>query len=280
MVRLFAFVTVSMLVTGAPAHGATLNGVEFDLKWRTGRAAPATAAQADLRAIPDEAAWAPTSTDGPRHDFLALATSNATSIAVAVTGVPQARVDLELEALAGHRSFDAISAQHPNLGWNLSGTGNVLGVGTTGTFGIRLARDWRVNSFISLDYNHIDTARFVNPASPHPYSGNNADTGFTGSLGAAVSHRLGAGRRIRALAYGALVAATSNGIEPQEFGSVGARLAHAIGDTGLKAMWEEFGLGFDYRVAPHVRLNGAVLQTLDRRDGEAMAAKIGLQIVL
>jgi hypothetical protein len=29
-----------------------------------------------------------------------------------------------------------------------------------------------------------------------------------------------------------------------------------------------------------VRLNGAVLQTLDRRDGEAMAAKIGLQIVL
>lgn len=280
MFRWLAFTAATAVVAGVPAHGATLNGVKFDLKWRTAQAVSATTPQVDLRATLDGGNWAPVSNDGPRHDFLALAASDATSIAVALTGLPQARVDLELQALAGHRSFDAISEQRPTVGWNLSGTGNVLGVGTTGTFGIRLARDWRVTSFISLDYNHIDTARFVNPASPHPFSSNNADTGFTGSLGAAVSHRLGAGRRIRALAYGALVAATSNGVEPQEFGSVGARLAHALGDTGLKATWEEVGIGFDYRMAPRVRLNGAVLQTLDRRYGEAMAAKIGLQIVL
>ena len=45
-------------------------------------------------------------------------------------------------------------------------------------------------------------------------------------------------------------------------------------------MWEEVGMGLDYRLTPRARLNGAVVQTLDRRDGEATAAKFGLRVAL
>jgi len=214
------------------------------------------------------------------HQFLALAASDATSIAVALSGQPQERVTLELQVLGGHRSFDTMSSLQAPLGWKLSGNGNVLGVGTTGSYGVRLSSTTWLTPFVALDYNRIDSARFVNLGSPRPFTGNNADTGFTGTLGTVVSHRFGAERKLRAIAFGAIVAGTSSGARPQEYGSVGARLAHTIGDSDVDASWGEAGVGVSYGLTPNARLNGVLLQTISRRDGEAVAAKLGLQVVL
>jgi hypothetical protein len=268
-------------IAGAPALCATVSNVKFDLRNSAMRADSAREPVADLRAVFfDGDDWAPIVVNPIRGDSLPLASSYATSRALAVTGQPQARVDLEFEALAGHRSFATMSTRRSVLGWKVTNNGNVLGVGTTGTYGIRLARAWRFTPFVSLDYNHVDSARYVDAANPRPYTGNNADTGFTGSMGATVSHRFGTERRFRAIAYGAMIAATDSAAQPREFGSVGARLVHAIGNSAVEAMWEEVGMGLDYRLTPRARLSGAVVQTMDRRDGEATAAKVGLRIAM
>lgn len=266
---------------GEPVLGATVSNVKFDLKSSAMRADAGRGPTADLRAVFfDGDDWGPMVVEPIRRDTLPLASSYATSDAIAVTGRPQARVELELHALAGHRSFATMSMRRSVLGWKVTNSGNVLGVGTTGTYGIRLARAWRFTPFVSLDYNHIDSARYVDAANPRPYTGNNADTGFTGSIGATVSHRFGAERRFRAIAYGAMIAATDSAAAPREFGSVGARLVHAIGNSAIDAMWEEVGMGIDYRLTPRARLNGAVVQTIDRGDGEATAAKFGIRLAL
>ena len=95
-----------------------------------------------------------------------------------------------------------------------------------------------------------------------------------------LSHRFGAENRFRALAFGSIVAATSTGGPPREFGSFGTRFVRAIGDSAIKATWEEVGVGLDYRLTQRALLNGAVIHTLDRQDGETMAAKFGLRITL
>jgi hypothetical protein len=268
-------------IAGAPAHGATVSNVKFDLKNSAMRADSARGPAADLRAVFfDGDDWAPIIVDRIHGESLPLASSDATSRALAVTGQPLQRVDLDIQALAGHRSFATMSMRRSVLGWKVTNNGNVLGVGTTGTYGIRLAKAWRFTPFVSFDYNHIDSARYVDAANPRPYTGNNADTGFTGTVGATVSHRFGAERRFRAMAYGAMIAATDSATQPREFGSVGARLVHAIGNSAIDAMWEEVGMGIDYRLNPRARLNGAVVQTIDRGDGEATAAKFGLRIAL
>ncbi len=279
MRRWLAFAAVNALIVGAPAHAA-LTLFSFDLQRHAGRDGPAEVSRADLRATTNAEDGSRVVADPGRHHFLALAASDATSIAVALTAQPQSRVELELQALAGHRSFDTMSSRQPASGWTLSSNGNVLGVGTTGSFGVRLSGSWQVAPFMSLDYNHIDSARFVNTASPRPFTGNNADTGFAGTLGAVISHRFGAEQRFRLMAYGAMVAASSDGARPQEYGSVGARLVHAIGDSGIETMWKEAGLGLNYRLTSRARLDGTVLQTIDRRDGDNLAARLGLQIVL
>jgi hypothetical protein len=268
-------------IAGAPAHGATVSNVKFDLKNSAMRADSARAPVADLRAVFfDGDDWAPTVVDPIHGDSLPLASSDATSRALAVTGQPLQRVDLDIRALAGHRSFATMSMRRSVLGWKVTNNGNALGVGSTGTYGIRLARAWRFTPFVSLDYNHIDSARYVDAANPRPFTGNNADTGFTGTVGATVSHRFGVERRFRAIAYGAMIAATDSATLPREFGSVGAQLVHAIGNSAIDAMWEEVGMGIDYRLTPRARLNGAVVQTIDRGDGEATAAKFALRIAL
>ncbi len=279
MCRWLSFAAVNAVVVGAPALAAT-TPFSFDLQRHAGRDGPVAVSGGDLRATNRSEDWSRVVADPGRHRFPALAASDATSIAVALTAQPQSRVELDLQAMAGHRSFDTLSSRQPASGWTLSSNGNGLGVGTTGSFGLRLSGAWQIAPFISLDYNHIDTARFVNTTSPRPFSGNNADTGFAGTMGAVVSHRFGAEQRLRLMAYGAMVAASGNGARPQEFGSVGARLAHAIGDSGIETVWKETGVGLNYRLTSHARLDGVILQTIDRRDGDNLAAKLGLQIVL
>ncbi|UVO55652.1 autotransporter outer membrane beta-barrel domain-containing protein [Sphingomonas sp. SUN039] len=268
-------------VAGTPAHGAAVSNVKFDLKNSAMKADRAAGPAADLRAVFfDGDDWAPVVVEPMRGDSLPMTASESLSRAVATTGTPQVRIDLNLQPLAGHRSFDTMSTRRATLGWVLTNNGNALGVGTTGTYGIRLAKAWRFTPFVSIDYNHIDSARYVDSTGPRAFMVNNADTGFTGTMGATVSHRFGAERRFRAVAYGAMIAATDTGGQPREFGSVGARLVHALGNSGVEAMWEELGMGLDYRLTPRARVSGALVQTIDRRDGEATAAKFGLRVAL
>jgi Autotransporter beta-domain len=281
MVRWVSILLATAALAGGPVQGATVRNVKFDLKHSAMKADPAAMPVADLHAVFfDGDDWTPVVVEPVRGTALPMAASESMSRAVAMTGTPQVRIELNLQPLAGHRSFDTMSTRRATLGWVLTNNGNALGVGTTGTYGIRLAKAWRFTPFVSIDYNHIDSARYVDRASPRPYMVNNADTGFTGTMGATVSHRFGVERRFRAIAYGAMIAATDTGGPPREFGSVGARLVDAVGNSGIEAMWEEVGMGVDYRLTPRARLSGALVQTIDRRDGEAMSAKFGLRIAM
>ncbi len=277
------WIAVSALMAafaGVPAQSATLSSVKFNLKHGAMKAIAQK--PSGLRTLFEGEDWAPVVALPRREDAPPLAATDATTRAVMATGHPMVRVDLEIQPLAGHRSFDTMATRRGTLGWTVTNRGNALGVGTTGTYGIRLARAWRFTPFVSIDYNRIDSARYVDTASPRPFMVDNADTGFTGSMGATLSHRFGAERRFRALAFGAMIAATDADARPapREFGSVGARLINALGNSGVEAMWGEVGFGLDYRIAPRANLGGAVVQTIDRVTGEATAAKLGLRIAL
>ena len=203
-------------LAGGSAHAATQSDVgmkivKFDLKRGTTKAVPTKLRQFALREIFEGDSWEPVLPEPPRSDLPPVAATDATSRAVAATGYNMARVDLRVQAFAGYRSFDTITSRRATLGWAVTNSGNELGVGTTGTYGIRLAKAWRFTPFVSLDYNRVDSARYVDATSPRPYILDNADTGLTGTIGATVSHRFGAERRFRAMAFGALVAATNTG---------------------------------------------------------------------
>ncbi len=262
------------------AQAATSANIKFDLKRGAVKISSIEPQNYDLRAAFEGEDWAPELLDTPRNEFSVSGPTAATSRAIAVTVPRGAPVELRLQALAGHRSFDTIQRRRSALGWSMTNSGNDLGVGMTGTYGIRLAKAWRMTPFVSLDYNRIDTARYIDATSPHPYTNDNGDTGMTGTIGAALSHRFGVDKKFRALAFGSMVAATSTGAPPREFGSVGARLVNAVGNSAVKAVWEETGFGLDYRLTPRARLNGAVLQTIDRMDGDTVAAKLGLRVAL
>jgi Autotransporter beta-domain len=272
-----------LVLTGAvaalPVQAATIHNVAFDLKRVSMKAAPQKVAPSGLNVIFDGEDWAPLVVTPLRGDDYALAATEATTHAVVATGLPMVRVDLELQALAGHRSFDTMTTRRGTLGLAVVHHGNALGIGTTGTYGIRLARAWRFTPFVSVDYNRIDSARFVDANSPRPFMRNNADTGFTGSAGATLSHRFGAERRFRAIAFGAMIAAT-DAPRPREFGSIGARVINALRNSSIEAIREEVGLGLDYRLTPRASLSGAFVQTIDRTDGDATAAKFGLRVAL
>lgn len=276
---------VAAAFAGGSAHAATarqsgMSSVKFDLKRGDAKSIPTKARRFALREIFEGDSWEPMLPVLPRHDTLPVTVTDATSRAVAVTGYNMARIDLHLQALAGYRSFDTVTSRRATLGWTVANNGNELGVGTTGTYGIRLARAWRFTPFVSLDYNRVDSARYVDATSPRPYVPNNADTGLTGTVGATVSHRFGAERRFRVLAFGALVAATNSGEPPREFASVGARFVHALGDSGIEAVWEQVGFSVDYRLTDHARISGAIVQTINRANYDTMAAKFGLLVAL
>ena len=264
----------------SPLSAATLNSVKFDLKRGAVKVVPHGAHDFSLRRVVEGDDWAPVLPDERRVDLPAVAATAATSRAVAISSPRSTPISLSLQALAGHRSFNTMRTRRSILGWSWTPSGNVLGVGLTGTYGVRIAKAWRFTPFISLDYNRIDSARYVDAASPNPYVTDNADTGLTGTAGAMLSHRFGAENRFRALAFGSVVAATSTGGPPREFGSFGTRFVRAIGDSAIKATWEEVGVGLDYRLTPRALLSGAVIQTLDRLDGETMAAKFRLRVAL
>lgn len=267
-------------VCASPLTAATLNSVKFDLKRGTAKAAPHDARGFGLQMIFEGDDWEPVFPDETRFNRSVLTSTAATSRAVVISTPRGAPIGLDIQALAGHRSFNTMRIRRSTLGWSWTPSGNVLGVGMTGTYGVRIAKAWRFTPFVSLDYNRIDSARYIDAASPNPYVTDNADTGLTGTVGAALSHRFGAESRFRALAFGSVVAATSTGGPPREFGSFGTRFVRAISDSGIKATWEEVGVGLDYRLTPRALLNGALIQTVDRQDGETTAAKLGLRIVL
>jgi Autotransporter beta-domain len=274
-----------LVLTGAvaalPVQAATIHSVLFDLKRVSMKAKPDKAVPSGLHVIFDGEDWAPLTVTPPRIDDHALAATEATTRAVVATGLPMARVDLDLQALAGHRSFDTMTTRQATLGLDVVHRGNALGIGTTGTYGIRLARAWRFTPFVSLDYNRIDSARYVDTNSPRPFMRDNADTGFTGSAGATLSHRFGAERRFRAVAFGAVIAATeADTPRPREFGSIGARVVNALKNSSIEAIREEVGLGLDYRLNPRASLSGAFVQTIDRNDGDAIAAKLSFRVAL
>jgi hypothetical protein len=282
MHRLNVLFSLCAAIAAVPAESATLNSVKFNLRHGAMKAIAEKPQSSALRTIFEGEDWAPVVALPRRDDAPPLAATDATARAVMATGLPMVRVELEIQPLAGHRSFDTMSTRRGTLGWTVVNRGNPLGVGTTGTYGFRLAKAWRFTPFVSIDYNRIDSARYVDSASPRPFMVDNADTGFTGSMGATLSHRFGAERRFRALAFGAMIAATEAASRPQlrEFGSAGARLVNALGHSGVEATWSEVGLGLDYRIAPRANLGGSVIQTIDRATGETMGAKLGLRIAL
>ncbi len=280
MSRLIFALLVATSVPGGPATAAPLAQVAYRLQAGAIHTPVANPVPGRLRDIIDDEVGGPADRMVERRADFVIATTAATSHAVTI-GTPRGRPPiLEVEALAGHRSFDTMIARRAPLGWQVHHGGSVLGVGSTGTYGIRVARRWRLTPFVSVDYNRIDSGRHVDATSPRPFIPDNADTGISASTGATLAHRFGPGQGFRALAFGALVAGARDGGAPREFGSIGARFVNALGNRGDETVWEEMGFGLDYRLTPRAQLDTAIVHTFDRIGGDTLAAKLGLKIVL
>jgi Autotransporter beta-domain len=207
-----------------------------------------------------------------------FAATQATGIALDISPFVQRPTQLNIEALAGHRAFDTMRRRRASDGWRMTPSNNELGVGLTGSWGVDMGRDATALPFVSIDYDRIDTARFVNAHSPRPYVVNNADTGLTFTAGMEAAWRFGEGKRFRLGGYGAVVAATGTGGMAPEAASAGARIVQSLTSSDLQPLYGDVGASLSYAAAPRVRISGSVVQTLDRSAGDAMAMRLALRI--
>ena len=213
----------------------------------------------------------------PQADRPANAPTIATRDAMLVALRP---VELRIQALAGHRSFDTMRLRRAKLGWQMSTGSNALGIGMTGSYGIRIARGWRFTPFAALDYNRVDSARIVDANSPNPFVQDNADTGLTASAGATMSHRFRALPKLRIIGFGAVIAGADDTIAPRDSASVASRVLQSLGSSGPDAIWYEVGGGADYTLSPTMRVGAGVVGTMNRASGEAIAGKVSIRIAM
>lgn len=207
-----------------------------------------------------------------------FAPTDATGVAMAARSFQQRPADLVFEPLAGHRAFDTMRRHRASEGWRLSPSNNTLGVGLTGSWGIDMGHNAVAMPFVSLDYDRIDTARFVNPGSPRPYIVDNADTGLTFTAGMQAAWRFGDGKRFRLGGYGALIAATGTGGMAPDAASAGARIVQSLASSQLQPLYADVGASLTYAVTPRMRISGSFVQTLDRTAGDAMAMRLAFRM--
>jgi Autotransporter beta-domain len=194
-----------------------------------------------------------------------------------MAGTPQTPIALEINALASHRSFEALTGRQMGpRSLSVTASNSILGVGTKVTYDVPLARGWGITPFVSLDYNRMDSGRTVNMHSPRPFVRDNADTGLTGSAGATLSHSFGAKSNIRIDGFGALIAATGSSERRGEFATLGARVLGALHSDGIESMWAEFGIRARFTLARRWQVQGAVLHTEGAVNGSTSAEMISL----
>jgi hypothetical protein len=187
-------------------------------------------------------------------------------------------VQLEIEALAGHRSFTSLTEQaSPKRHLAISASNSVYGVGTAIRFALPIAPGWSIMPFASIDYNLVDSAKTVNKFSPRPFVRDNADTGLTGSLGAVLSLMSKKAGGIRVDGYGAVIVGNSKMASNQEFASVGAQVLNALNARGTKTAWAEFGVRARVSLAPRLQLQGAILRAVGPASSSSTAEMIGLR---
>ena len=211
----------------------------------------------------------------PMGDVPQFAATEATRNAVAISLPSMKPVLLRIQPLAGHRAFDSMRLRASILGWAVEVGNNILGVGVTGAYGVKIASNWRIAPFVSLDYNRIDSARYVDSTGPRPYVTNNADSGLNASAGALVSHRFRAVKKLRVIGYFAAIVGSDQARTPTEAASAGARVIQSLGSSGPQSTWWEYGAGADYALSPSARIGAAVVENVDRAEGAAsFAAKL------
>ncbi len=187
---------------------------------------------------------------------------------------------LTIDALAGHLSFDALQAQELDGGAGLIASNNALGVGMTTSWGLKLRRTAIIGPFASLSYNRVDSDLTPNVHSPRPYAPDNADTGFTGTIGLTATHQMNADHRVRLMAYGAMVAGAKNGSEARDSSSVVAKVVESIGERGPTALWSEVGAGVAFEPMAMSVIRASLVQTLGRPFGDAVSARIRFTVAL
>ena len=216
----------------------------------------------------------------PQADRSANARTEATRDALLIALPALRPVELRIEPLSGHRGFDTMRFRRATLGWRMTTGSNALGIGMTGSYGVRIARGWRFTPFAALDYNRIDSARIVDVASPNPFVQDNADAGLTATAGATVSHRIRAWPKLRFVGFGAMVAGSDYMPSPRDAASVAARVIQSLGSSAPDSLWYEYGAGADYTLSPAARIGAGVVGTANRTTGDTIAGKVSIRVVM
>ncbi len=197
---------------------------------------------------------------------------------IALAGKSSTPIRLEVEALAGHRSFTSMTERAtPQRHLTVTSSNSVYGVGTAVRYSVPIAKGWSITPFASLDYNRVDSGRTVNKFSPKPFVRDNADTGLAGSVGAVVTFSTGKSRSINMQGFGAVVTANNTMASGKEFASVGAQVLSAFHSKGPATTWAEFGVRAKVSLAPRWQLHGAFLKTAGSVNGSSTAGMIGIR---
>jgi len=192
--------------------------------------------------------------------------------------VPSATpVELRLEPLAGHLSFAALEDGTLPAGFSLTVNNNMLGVGLTETYRTHISDQVAVAPFAALDYNRVDSDRLLNAHSPRPFSADNADTGFTITLGVTARPLASQKARVQPMAFAAAVIGSDNVQLVREAGSIASQIVQSIGSSGPEVVWSEVGTGADYHVTSASFIRASVVQTIGRPTGDQLAAQLSLR---
>lgn len=189
-------------------------------------------------------------------------------------------VALRLEPLAGHMGFATLAEQARGRGFDLTTTNNILGVGMSATYDLRLMRHVALTPFAALNYNRVDNDHLINISSPRPFTTDNGDIGFTASTGLALRARVAAVPDLRTMIYGAMVAGSENGGNPREAASIATRIIQSLDNAGPERVWGEFGVGSDYHFTPTSAVRAAVVRTVGHPHAEALSAQIAWRTAL
>jgi hypothetical protein len=184
-------------------------------------------------------------------------------------------VSLRIEPMAGHLGLVSAQDAGGRLGITTVIANNVLGVGITQAYGVALGDRITASPFVALDYNRVDSTRYINLNSPRPFTNDNADTGLTATFGIAIRPTLGSVARLAPSVFIASVIGSDNTqFVPREASSVGARIVQSIGSNGPEVMWSEVGTGIDYRLSGTSLLRAALVQTIGHPNGDGITAQV------
>ncbi len=230
-------------------------------------------ASVDLRAVERTFASGSVNKNGS-DDARPAGPTEATRDALAYDPASLPNIALKIMPLAGHRSFATLQEIRPDKGWTVISGGNVLGVGTVATYGIALGQRTQFTPFVSLDYNRIDSARYVNDSGPRTYFNDNADTGLATSVGAVLTRALDGSGRARLVNYGAVIMSSGSAFSGEETGTVAGRILKTVGSGGPQHLRLELGTGADIRLSPKSSFRAGLVSAFDPVLGDTQAASI------